>query len=91
MHAAILRAAMDDNLCDEHGVALPEGAAAEPPPCVGEWVGGGGCEHKGVVYRTCLDVFAALGRRSSVVRPTDGLTSVLGRLVASVAPRSGGT
>eukprot|EP01048_Picozoa_sp_COSAG05_P007287 COSAG05_NODE_510_length_9123_cov_3.605053_1_plen_720_part_10 len=37
------------------------------PEYIGDWRGGGGMLHKGTVYRSCLDVFAELGRHCSVV------------------------
>jgi hypothetical protein len=57
-------------VADENGVAVGgdgDEGPTEPPPYQGQWRGGGGFEHNGVIYRSCLDIFAELGRRCMVV------------------------
>ena len=59
IHASVLKAAMDDHVCDENG--LPVKWSNDPK--LTDWKGGGGFLYGGERYYSCLDVFAELGRR----------------------------
>ena len=62
IHASVLKAAMDEHTCDENGLPVDKSERYQ-----GGWVGGGGFRHGKTTYYSCLDVFAELGRRCSVV------------------------
>ncbi len=77
IHASVLKAAMDDHTCDEHGLPVLN-LGSESTKLQGSWkvrsayedkswAGGKGFMHGGKRYYSCLDIFAELGRRCSVV------------------------
>ena len=74
IHASVLKAAMDDHRCDEYGLPLLNRSAESPQRRASSslyedrsWAGGQGFMHGGKRYYSCLDIFAELGRRCSVV------------------------
>ena len=73
IHASVLKAAMDDHRCDEYGLPVLNRGAESPQRASSSsyedmsWAGGQGFMHGGKRYYSCLDIFAELGRRCSVV------------------------
>ena len=68
IHASVLKAAMDDHVCDEDGLPVPMRDESQlPRGSSGDWVGGSGFVYGNKRYYSCLDIFAELGRRCSVV------------------------